>query len=601
MLALAFVAVCGSLVGVIYAGSSERLATGVHIAGIDVGGRSIADARRLLETRAARLRHVPVVFVSGRHRWKITPARLGVRVDWDAAVDAARDRGDGFRPLRGLRRLGVRVFGAQVSPPVQAWDAALRYQLSLFARVIDRRHRDAALRLRGLRVAVVSGRDGRRLDRKDAGTVMVHALASLTRKAPVELPVRVDSQRVIASDLADATEEARTALSAPIRLVVGRTRYRIPRWRIARLLQLPAHGSSELTLGGRGERRYFAKLAHTVGKPPRDATWSVTAHGIRVVPAKGGLLMEREPTEKALLAAVLSHDQRVAEIRLRPVPPSRTTEQARSMGITGLVGGYSTFYGGDPNRIHNVQLVAHLIDRTLIAPGATFSFNATTGDRNEAKGFLEAPVIINGELQTGLGGGVCQVSTTVFNAAYEGGLAITARTNHALYIDHYPLGRDATVNYPDTDLKFVNDTDHWLFLRTFVGSSSLTVNLYGTPVHRRVTTETQPLTTAGSVPVKKVEDPELLKGQTVVTESGSAPLQTSVHRRVYSPSGKLLHDNVWSSYYVGETRVIKIGTKLPPPPPPPPPPAQTTTGEEPTTTGPSATTTTTTTTETTPP
>ena len=74
----------------------------------------------------------------------------------------------------------------------------------------------------------------------------------------------------------------------------------------------------------------------------------------------------------------------------------------------------------------------------------------------------------------------------MFNAAYEAGLPITARTNHALYISHYPQGRDATVNYPDTDLKFVNDTGHWLLLRTFVSSSSLTVNLYGTPQHRRV-------------------------------------------------------------------------------------------------------------------
>ena len=156
------------------------------------------------------------------------------------------------------------------------------------------------------------------------------------------------------------------------------------------------------------------------------------------------------------------------------------------MGITGAVGTYETFYGGDPNRIHNVQLVAHLVDNKLIAPGATFSFNGTTGERSADKGFLEAPVIVNGELQTGLGGGVCQVSTTVFNAAFEAGLPITARTNHALYISHYPLGRDATVNYPDIDLKFVNDTGHWLLLRTFVGSSSLVVSLYGTPVHRRV-------------------------------------------------------------------------------------------------------------------
>ena len=159
------------------------------------------------------------------------------------------------------------------------------------------------------------------------------------------------------------------------------------------------------------------------------------------------------------------------------------------MGITGLVGGYTTIYGGDANRVHNVQLVANLIDHTLIRPGQVFSFNGTTGERNADKGFLEAPVIINGELQTGLGGGVCQVSTTVFNAAYEAGLDITERTNHALYISHYPQGRDATVNYPDLDLKFVNDTERWLLLRTFVGSSSLTVNLYGAPQNRRVESE----------------------------------------------------------------------------------------------------------------
>ncbi len=87
------------------------------------------------------------------------------------------------------------------------------------------------------------------------------------------------------------------------------------------------------------------------------------------------------------------------------------------MGIRGLVGSYETIYGGDANRIHNVQLVSRLLDGHLIAPGATFSFNQATGARTAAKGFREAPVIINGELGTGLGGGVCQVSTTVFNAA----------------------------------------------------------------------------------------------------------------------------------------------------------------------------------------
>jgi vancomycin resistance protein YoaR len=233
------------------------------------------------------------------------------------------------------------------------------------------------------------------------------------------------------------------------------------------------------------------------------------------------------------------------------------------MGIDGLVGSYETQYGGIANRIHNVQLVARLIDGTLIAPGTTFSFNETTGARTADKGFLEAPVIINGELQTGLGGGVCQVSTTVFNAAYEAGLPITSRTNHALYISHYPLGRDATVDYPGIDLKFVNDTGRWLLLRTFVGSSSLVVNLYGTPQNRRVETETEPLRVLSPAPVEKSVDESLSPGEVVVQSYGVPAQSTSVHRRVYGPTGKLLSDSTWYSTYEAEPKIVLVGPKKP--------------------------------------
>jgi vancomycin resistance protein YoaR len=279
---------------------------------------------------------------------------------------------------------------------------------------------------------------------------------------------------------------------------------------------------------------------------------------------------------------------RVARLVVITAPPKLSTARAEAMNIHSVVSSYTTIYGGIPNRIHNVQLVAHLVDDKLIAPGTTFSFNGTTGDRNAAKGFLEAPVIVNGELTTGLGGGVCQVSTTVFNAAYEAGLPIVSRTNHALYISHYPQGRDATVNYPDTDLKFTNDTGHWLLLRTWVGSSSLTVALYGSPVHRRVVSDVAPLVVTGPPPVKKVNDPSLLKGQSEVEESGSPARSTSVERKVYDADGKLLYDTRFYSSYRGEVRLIRVGTK--------PNPAQT----ETTTTGTTTTTTTTTKTTTAP-
>ena len=253
---------------------------------------------------------------------------------------------------------------------------------------------------------------------------------------------------------------------------------------------------------------------------------------------------------------------------MRTAPAERSTADAQAMGITGVVGSYYTTYGGIPSRLHNVALVAELIDGALVAPGKTFSFNGTTGERTAEKGFEEAPVIINGELQTGLGGGICQVSTTVFNAVYEAGLQIDERTNHALYISHYPLGRDATVNYPDLDLKFTNDTDHWLLLRTFVGSGSLTVNLYGTPQNRRVETTAQPLRVVGAPTIKRVPDPTLEKGTSVVDEYGQPARSTSVSRKVYDAGGAVLHEDTWYSSYRSEPKVVRVGTKPKPKPKP---------------------------------
>ena len=300
------------------------------------------------------------------------------------------------------------------------------------------------------------------LDRKAARQTVVRALASFTR-APVALPVRVDAPNVTVASLAPAQRRASQVIAAPVVVTAGPTRLRIPRWRLAKILQLPTTANTPISLTGPAADAYFRRLENAVNRAPKDADFAVNANGsVRVVPARTGVALDVPRSAARILAAAERPTGRVAPLAIISAQPQLTTAKAQALGITGTVGTYSTVYGGDPNRIHNVQLVAHLVDGKLIAPGSTFSFNGATGERSAAKGFLEAPVIINGELQTGLGGGVCQVSTTVFNAAYEAGLPITARTNHALYISHYPLGRDATVNYPDTDLKFVNDTGHWL-------------------------------------------------------------------------------------------------------------------------------------------
>jgi vancomycin resistance protein YoaR len=549
----------GTVLGLVFAGSPTTIARGVRIDGVDVGGLEARDAQALLERRAAALDHEPVVFSAGGRLFRIAPVTLGVEPDWAAAVDAARRQGDGFGPLRGFRRIDVQVFGADVTPPVSVLGGALEYELQQIAKQVDRPQRPAALVRHGLRIDVVPARPGRVLDRKAAAEAIVRALSSLQRSGAVSLPMRSVPARVTSARLSVAARQARLALSAPVHLELAKTLLLLPPAELAPLLALPAAGETTLRLGGPAAERWLARFGSRLEQPAHDAAFAVHGSTVSVVPGRGGVSLDAAGTARAILAAALRRTSRVARVAVERTAPKLSTQAAERMGISDAVGSYTTEYGGIPNRIHNVQLVSHLVDDKLIAPNTTFSFNRATGARTAAKGFLEAPVIINGEVTTGLGGGVCQVSTTVFNAAFEAGLPITARTNHALYISHYPQGRDATVDYPDVDLEFRNDTGHWLLLRTFVGSSSLTVTLYGTPTGRKVVSTTAPLVAHGKPPVQKTVDPSLGPGEKVVDDPGVPAQTTSVTRDVYAAGGTLLEHDVWYSSYRASPKLVRIG------------------------------------------
>ena len=476
LVSLALLAVTIALIGLAFAGSTARLADGVAVAGVDVGGLTQGQARALLERRFDQVAHVPVVFTAGGKSYPIKATTLGVEADWASALESAAREGEGFGPVRGFRRLQARFFGAEVMPPVQAYAAALDYKLAGLSREIDQSPVEAKLVRRGLSIELVPGQPGLQLDRKASESRIVRALARLERGGTVALPVRIEPVEASAADLAPAARQARLALSAPVRLEYSGVRWRLPRWRVAELLSLPAAGKTELAIAGPGAEAWFTKLRKTVEHAPVDARFDGDRRRRDPdCPGQAGS-GDRRPDDRggAARGRDLAHR---SHRHTRRAHGGRRPHRRRGAG------------DGDHRRrrqlLHDLRRHREPPAQRRTGRGAdrrhadrawqTFSFNGTTGERTAEKGFQEAPVIINGELQTGLGGGVCQVSTTVFNAAYEAGLQIDERTNHALYISHYPLGRDATVNYPDLDLKFTNDTDNWLLVRTFVGSGSLTV------------------------------------------------------------------------------------------------------------------------------
>jgi vancomycin resistance protein YoaR len=227
---------------------------------------------------------------------------------------------------------------------------------------------------------------------------------------------------------------------------------------------------------------------------------------------------------------------------------------------------FKTYYSGTADRITNLQLGVAALDGTLVPPGGTFSLNRAIGERTVERGFRPAPVIIGTKYAEEVGGGTSQVATTVFNAAWEAGLRITERNPHSLYISRYPLGRDATVYWPSLDLEFVNDTDAWVLVRGFSESDGISVAIYGGET-RRVDSSATPLVTTGPVPVQRIPDPSLPKGERIVEEEGAAPTRTSATRTVYGADGKLLRSETWNTSYEAEKRIVRVGTKVAEPKP----------------------------------
>jgi vancomycin resistance protein YoaR len=220
------------------------------------------------------------------------------------------------------------------------------------------------------------------------------------------------------------------------------------------------------------------------------------------------------------------------------------------------------------NRIHNVHLMADFIDGTIVEPGEVFSFNDVVGPRTSERGFLEGQMIIGSLVLPSIGGGVCQTATTLFNDAFELGLPILERTNHNLYLAHYPLGRDATVSWGGPDFKFKNDLKHGLLIKASYTDQTLTFTVYGTPEGRRVVSHTGPQTKWTSPGMNYAVDLSAPRGSVkVVKGTGEQGFDIQVWRKVYDRNGKLLRSNLFKSHYIPDSPTTVYGPGRTPPGP----------------------------------
>lgn len=256
-----------------------------------------------------------------------------------------------------------------------------------------------------------------------------------------------------------------------------------------------------------------------------------------------------------------SHD--AISIATRVVSGDLSFEETYSYGIVTEISSYTTQYTNaesTQNRNHNIHLVADLLNNSVAeADGGTWSFNTVAGNCNEDAGFLPAGAISGDQYVDEAGGGICQVATTVFNAVYEAGYPVVARSNHTLYMASYPAGRDAAVSYPDLDFIWENDTDSDVLVRTSYTDTSVTVALYGVDPGYSVSTETGEWVEGEKHSTREEQDDTLAPGTSYVKTVGTDGMEITVFRTVKDADDTVVRVDSFYSIYAPITEVIVKG------------------------------------------
>ncbi|MBE6915571.1 MAG: hypothetical protein E7471_02950 [Ruminococcaceae bacterium] len=300
-----------------------------------------------------------------------------------------------------------------------------------------------------------------------------------------------------------------------------------------------------------------------VHKVAKDAVIE-TVDGKKVLtPHVVGVDFDLEAAKKALDA---TPDQKI-EIPLTLTKPKVTTEQLQSSNelFSHTLSKVTTRYSAHKtNRVSNVKLAAKLVNGTVLNPGEVFSYNKVVGPRTTARGFKAAGVFAGGEVVDGIGGGICQVSSTLYMASMYADLETVKRTNHAFYVDYAPKGEDATVVYGSIDFQFRNNTDAPIKIFATANNTSVTVTIKGT-VAQQKTVKIQ-TTTHSTTPFteKIVEDPSLKPGERVIKQAGQQGMHMTVYRLVYDKNGNLLRkDRENTTRYKPMTQIVNVGPAAP--------------------------------------
>jgi vancomycin resistance protein YoaR len=546
---------------------------GVSVAGVDLTGlKPPAASNRLVQTidypQRGRL-----ILQDGQQTWTVAPVELGYFLDSQSSALAAYQVGRTGGLLQRLETQFQVWFNGIDLPPVMVFDQRTGYRyLAEIARQVDRPVLEANLGIQGAEVVVNSGQIGRTTDINATLDLLTIQFKTL-QDGLVPLLVRESAPVIL--DASEQAEIAKRILSDSLTISLPDAQPGDPGpWTfdpptLATMLAIERVENSQgtnyqIVINTEILRAYLDGLAPSLQRQPVNAryTFNDQTRQLEVIqPAVIGRSLDVEASVHAINQSLITGEHNIPLVMNINKPLAADDTTGEQLGIIELVHSETSYFRGSSTaRVQNIKTASSRFHGLVIAPGETFSMAQALGDVSLDTGYAEALIIFGDRTIQGVGGGVCQVSTTLFRGVFFAGFPINERHPHAYRVSYYEqkagsginpnfAGLDATVFVPVVDFKFTNDTPHAILMETYVDGYSLTWKFYGTKDNRSVDWKTSGLTniTSPEPPLYR-ENPSLPQGKIKQVEWATQGADVSIQRTVYLNGSVYIQDQFYTHY-----------------------------------------------------
>jgi vancomycin resistance protein YoaR len=549
----------------------DLILPGVFANSIPLGGLTQDEAATVLSNAYASATELQITLRDGGQTWTLSAQDLGITVDAEAAAELAMQAGRADGLIASLTSQLMTHLNGQVIRPQVIYDQAQTVaSLQAIAMEINREGQAGGLEIRGLDVIATPTHSARILDIPATLARIDYAIENGFNS---DVPLVIAETPASIDNLEQAAEGARLALSAPLVLSTQDQEgnllgpWEISREQIASLLDVrlvPTDSGSfryEIAAEFAPFSTYLDTLAPGLIASPKNGRFhfNETSRQIdSIQPAISGRVLDVNATIAALNQAVFSTERNIP-LRFSFIQPTyHNNITAAELGITERIAEATTYFAGSSaNRRINIAVSVSKMDGVIIPPGAEFSFNSLLGDLDYEHGFVDAPLIVADRTVAGIGGGVCQVSTTIFRAAFSGGFTIIERNSHGYRVGYYEQngqapGLDAAIWTPDRDFRFQNDTPYHLLIEASIypANDSLQFRFYSTNTGRIVEIEAPRV--AGILPpqpARYIVNNNLRPGEIIQVEPSAEGADVNVTRTVTAADGTLIRkDNIFTHY-----------------------------------------------------